>query len=142
MADNPTIRQGSRGAAVKKAQRHLVDRGYGPLTADGIFGGQTKKRVRSYQTDRKEDPVAPLAVDGVVGPKTWARLDPPTIKRGATGDAVELLQHLLTLFGFTVDVDGEFGPNTESTLKEFQDFWGTLAIDGIAGPLTWTALWS
>lgn len=142
MADNPTIRQGSRGAAVKKAQKHLVDRGYGPLAQDGVFGGQTTKAVRSYQTDRKDDAVQPLGVDGIVGPRTWARLDPPTINRGDDGNAVKLLQQQLGFFGFAVDVDGDFGPNTEAALKDFQTFWGTLVVDGVAGPLTWTALWS
>jgi peptidoglycan hydrolase-like protein with peptidoglycan-binding domain len=133
MADNPTIKQGSQGAAVKKAQKRLIDRGYAPLTADGIFGGQTRNRVRNFQ---------PLAVDGIVGPKTWARLDPPTIKKGADGNSVKLLQTLLGEFGFPTAVDGDFGPNTETALKDFQTFWGTLVVDGIAGPLTWTALWS
>ena len=142
MADNPTIKQGSQGAAVKKAQKHLIDRGYAPLTADGIFGGQTRNRVRNYQTDRKDDAVQPLAVDGIVGPKTWARLDPPTIKKGADGSSVKLLQTRLSEFGFPTAVDGDFGPNTETALKDFQTFWGTLVVDGIAGPLTWTALWS
>jgi peptidoglycan hydrolase-like protein with peptidoglycan-binding domain len=140
MADNPTIQQGSKGAAVKKAQKHLIERGYSPLAADGIFGAQTKNRVRSYQTDRKNETVQPLAVDGIVGPKTWARLDPPTIQQGATGNPVKLLQHILGHFGFNVAVDGDFGPKTKQAVKDFQDFWGTLVVDGIAGPLTWAAL--
>lgn len=142
MADNPTIKQGSKGAAVKKAQRRLIDRGYGPLTADGLFGGQTRNAVRAYQRDREHDTVQPLGVDGIVSPKTWARLDPHTIRKGSTGNAVTLLQHLLGPFGFPVDVDGDFGPATEAALKDFQSFMGTLVVDGIAGPLTWTALWS
>lgn len=145
MANHPTIHQGSKGAAVKLAQKRLVDRGYGPLAQDGIFGGQTKTRVKAYQTDRHNDPHFPLDVDGIVGPKTWARLDPPTIKRGADGNAVRLLQELLGHYEFVVGplaIDGDFGPDTEKAVKKFQDYWGTLTVDGIAGPLTWTALWS
>lgn len=142
MANNPTIKQGSKGPAVKKAQRALNDRGYNAGALDGLFGNRTRKAVRGYQTDRENEAVAPLAVDGIVGPKTWGRLDPPTIQRGANGDAVELLQHLLGFFGFGVAVDGDFGPLTEQAVKDFQDWWGTLTVDGIAGPLTWTALWS
>jgi peptidoglycan hydrolase-like protein with peptidoglycan-binding domain len=138
---HPTIKQGSHGTAVKLAQRRLVARGYSPLAQDGIFGGQTKQRVRAYQTDRSHDTVQPLPVDGIVGAKTWARLDPPTIEEGATGDAVKLLQHLLSNFGFTVAVDGQFGAATKAALVEFQTWFG-LEPDGIAGPLTWTALWS
>jgi peptidoglycan hydrolase-like protein with peptidoglycan-binding domain len=142
---HPTIKQGDRGPAVKLAQKRLVDRGYGPLAQDGIYGAQTKARVRSYQSDRRTDTHFPLTVDGIVGPKTWARLDPPTIKRGADGDAVRLLQELLGHYEFVVGklaIDGDFGPDTEKAVKAFQTFWGTLEVDGIAGPATWTALWS
>jgi peptidoglycan hydrolase-like protein with peptidoglycan-binding domain len=142
MADHPTIKQGSKGAAVKKAQKALNDRGYNPGAQDGLFGSQTKKAVRQYQSDRSHDKIDPLAVDGIIGPKTWARLDPPTIKRGDTGDAVKLLQFLLGEHGFPVTIDGDFGPNTEKAVKDFQTFWGTLVVDGIAGPLTWIALGS
>lgn len=142
MADHPTIKQGSKGPAVKKAQKALSDRGYSPGAQDGVFGSQTTKAVKAYQTDRKDEPVAALTVDGIIGPNTWARLDPPTIKKGDNGDAVKLLQHLLGRFGFEVAVDGDFGSATEQALKDFQKFWGTLVIDGIAGPLTWIALGS
>jgi peptidoglycan hydrolase-like protein with peptidoglycan-binding domain len=142
MADNPTIRQGSRGPAVRKAQKALKDRGYNPGALDGIFGAQTSRAVRQYQSDRSHDRIAPLAVDGIVGPNTWARLDPPTIRRGAKGDAVKLLQFLLGEHGFPVTIDGDFGPNTERAVKDFQEFRGSLTVDGIVGPLTWTALGS
>jgi peptidoglycan hydrolase-like protein with peptidoglycan-binding domain len=141
MADHPTIKMGSKGPAVTLAQQRLNARGY-TVARDGIFGAQTRSRVRGYQTDRERDTVAPLTSDGVVGPKTWARLDPPTIQRGADGPAVQMLQERLDAFLGAVVVDGDFGPATETALKNFQEFWGTLTVDGIAGPLTWTALWS
>jgi peptidoglycan hydrolase-like protein with peptidoglycan-binding domain len=141
MADNPTIKQGSKGAAVKKAQKALKDRGYNPGAVDGIFGRQTKNAVLAYQRDRKDEPVAPLAVDGIIGPKTWARLDPPTIKKGSKGDAVKLLQHLLGHFGITVAVDGDFGANTEKAVKKFQELVD-IDVDGIVGRVTWISLGS
>ena len=141
MADHPTIQLGSQGAAVKLAQQRLDKRGY-HLAQDGIYGGVTRQRVRSYQTDRSHDTVQPLGVDGIVGPKTWARLDPPLIKKGAKGDAVTLLQHLLNDHGFSVGaVDGDFGPKTEKALKDYQKSVH-LAEDGQAGRDTWTALHS
>lgn len=141
MAD-PTIKQGSKGAAVKKAQKALNDRGYTAGAADGIYGSQTKNAVKAYQTDRKEDEFLPLGVDGIVGPKTWARLAPATIKKGATGDAVKLLQQHLNWYVSAIDVDGDFGAATEQAVKDFQEYWGSLTVDGIVGSLTWTALWS
>ena len=141
MAD-PTIKQGSRGAAVRKAQKALSDRGYSTGAADGIFGSQTKSAVRFYQTDRKDDEYLPLGVDGSVGPKTWGRLAPPTRKQGDDGELVKLLQHHLNWYVGPIDVDGDFGPGTEQAVKDFQGFWGSLTVDGIVGSLTWTALWS
>lgn len=50
MAD-PIIKIGSKGAAVKKAQKALNNRGEW-LTVDGIFGPLTKNAVIRYQTYR------------------------------------------------------------------------------------------
>jgi N-acetylmuramoyl-L-alanine amidase len=61
--ERPTIRQGSQGEAVREAQRLL-----GGLTADGIFGPLTDARARQFQTERG------LAVDGIIGPRTWGEL--------------------------------------------------------------------
>ena len=141
MAD-PTIKQGSKGPAVTKAQKALNNRGYTAGAADGIFGSQTKNAVSDYQTARKTDKFLPLGVDGIVGPKTWARLAPATIKKGATGDAVKLLQeHLNWYMDPDINVDGDFGAKTEQAVEDFQAWWG-LTADGIVGPLTWTALFS
>jgi peptidoglycan hydrolase-like protein with peptidoglycan-binding domain len=133
---HPTIKRGSTGAAVRRAQNRLNQRGYDPGPLDGLFGNKTHRAVRFYQQDRGLDD------DGIVGPRTWARLDPPTIARGASGNAVELLQRLLKNFGYDPGgVDGQFGPRTESALKRFQDDF-LLSVDGVAGPETWAWLGS
>lgn len=58
----------------------------------------------------------------------------PTIRRGARGPFVRLLQRKL---GITVD--GLFGPATEDEVRRFQKKKG-LAVDGIVGRATWVAL--
>jgi peptidoglycan hydrolase-like protein with peptidoglycan-binding domain len=132
----PTIKKGSQGPAVKLAQKRLLVRGYDPGPIDGLFGAKTEKAVKYYQADRG------LTVDGIIGPQTWARLDPPTIKKGSTGDAVKLAQHLLTAYGYHPGpADGDFGVNTENAVKQFQTDYG-LAVDGIVGPKTWAMLGS
>jgi peptidoglycan hydrolase-like protein with peptidoglycan-binding domain len=135
----PTIKTGSTGAAVKKAQRRLKMRSYDPGPIDGVFGAKTRKAVKQYQTDRG------LAADGIVGPATWARLDPPTVKKGSTGDAVKLLQQILKDFQFPPwdpgPVDGDFGAQTEKAVKQFQSDL-SLDSDGIVGPETWATLGS
>jgi peptidoglycan hydrolase-like protein with peptidoglycan-binding domain len=138
---HPTIKIGSQGSAVRLAQRRLKARAYydPPGRVDGWFGPKTERAVKSYQRHRDLD------ADGIIGPRTWARLDPPTVQSGSEGDAVELLQRLLKQTN--VDrwdpgaVDGDFGPNTERAVKNFQRDT-SLEDDGIVGPETWAMLWS
>lgn len=64
----PTIRCPDTGEAVRMAQKILIFTGY--LTndgADGIFGLITEQAVKNYQKSNV------LAVDGIVGSKTWAK---------------------------------------------------------------------
>jgi peptidoglycan hydrolase-like protein with peptidoglycan-binding domain len=149
MATHPTIQRGSKGAAVTEAQQELLARGYsvGPSGADGIFGNHTFAAVVNYQTDRSAGHfwalTFPLAVDGIVGPQTWGRLDPDTIRKGDKGTGVRLAQSILKDSGVpTWDpgaIDGDFGPQTELAVKNFQTDMG-LTADGIVGENTWRAL--
>ena len=68
-----------------------------------------------------------------------APIDPPAdmlpmLRKGDTGPDVVRLQELLPKW-----VDGNFGPTTESLVKEFQRSQG-LVDDGIVGEQTWAAL--
>jgi len=56
------------------------------------------------------------------------------LKRGLKGAPVKRLQERLG-----IDADGDFGPGTEKAVREFQQANG-LAVDGIAGPDTFTAM--
>lgn len=58
-----------QGDDVLEVQQKLIARGYTITgSADGTFGKKTDAAVRQFQADQG------LAVDGVVGPKTWAAL--------------------------------------------------------------------
>ncbi|MBP6486687.1 MAG: peptidoglycan-binding protein [Ilumatobacteraceae bacterium] len=61
------------------------------------------------------------------------------MRRGDCGDAVTFLQERLTVLGFSVSADGQFGPGTERVVKDFQTSRG-LTADGIVGAETWAAL--
>lgn len=64
----------------------------------------------------------------------------PTISLGATGDAVKRLERALRRTpNEGLSVDGIFGAQVETAVKEFQQGAG-LTVDGIVGPLTWAAL--
>jgi murein L,D-transpeptidase YcbB/YkuD len=65
----PTLKSGSKGAAVKTLQTKLNAKGHRPaLKVDGEFGPATLKAVKWFQGH------VGLGVDGIVGPKTWAKL--------------------------------------------------------------------
>jgi len=139
------ITRGSDGEQVKQVQQALG------IQADGRFGSQTEEAVKKYQTAQN------LPVDGIVGPRTWAKLFPsadkqpsapeekketsvssgpekPWLRRGATGEAVKEVQRAVG-----VHPDGVFGPLTERAVKDFQSTHG-LPVYGIVGPRTWAKI--
>jgi peptidoglycan hydrolase-like protein with peptidoglycan-binding domain len=63
----------------------------------------------------------------------------PLTRQGDREHPVRTLQYLLRARGHTVTVDGIFGPLTDAAVRAFQASRG-LAVDGIVGPNTWTAL--
>jgi len=70
---------------------------------------------------------------------------PENVKKGDRGDSVRLLQQTLVSRGYSVAIDGEFGPQTQRAVKAFQsqnlDPHGQpLKVDGKVGPLTWWSL--
>lgn len=69
---HPTIKLAAQGAGVSELQQRLNQ---SPTVADkpavtGVFDAATDTAVRQFQGTNP-----PLAQDGVVGPKTWARID-------------------------------------------------------------------
>ncbi|WP_239145913.1 peptidoglycan-binding domain-containing protein [Actinoplanes couchii] len=63
----------------------------------------------------------------------------PLVSRGDDVHPVTSLQYHLRQRGHTVDVDGEFGSETDAAVRAFQKD-RQLTVDGIVGPLTWQAL--
>lgn len=61
----------------------------------------------------------------------------PVLKRGDKGDTVKDLQRFLKMA--KNDIDGIFGPMTDSYVKAFQ-LANKLTVDGIVGPKTWQKL--
>jgi hypothetical protein len=75
----------------------------------------------------------------VTRPPPTAPPNMPVLRRGSQGPAVEMLQRELNAAGYTLRVDGDFGPNTEKAVLAFQ-YRSNLVVDGIVGPYTWQAL--
>jgi peptidoglycan hydrolase-like protein with peptidoglycan-binding domain len=134
--------------------------GYGALIVDGAFGGKTYNAVRMFQAYKK------LTVDGIVGPQTASALatvpsvivkvkpkpkpKPPVVpsgnpllKLGSMGQQVAAMQYYLRNSGIVgvrgIQADGDFGPQTLTSLKNFQAHAGLIS-DGVYGPATARAL--
>jgi peptidoglycan hydrolase-like protein with peptidoglycan-binding domain/tellurite resistance protein len=157
-----TLRRGDRGQEIRNLQSALNNQGY-DLSVDGIFGAGTEQAVRDFQSNNG------LRVDGLVGAGTRSALGmasrlasvthasntnaPPaknspvaparrsgtSIGRGASGNHVRNIQAALSNLGYEVDIDGIFGPGTQSAVRQFQSDNG-LSVDGIVGPRTWSLL--
>ena len=64
----------------------------------------------------------------------------PVLRQGDHSDAVRDLQTLLRdRFGYSLTVDGDFGPGTRDAIGAFQLDYG-LTIDSVVGPQTWRIL--
>ncbi len=63
----------------------------------------------------------------------------PDVGQGSTGENVYSIQLMLQAHGYSLSIDGDFGPQTAATVKEFQSAHG-LGVDGIVGPQTWPVL--
>lgn len=75
-------------------------------------------------------------------PKVQGGVNMPTIKNGAQGVAVKVMQRLLMAAGCKLSkygADGKCGAETVAAVKAFQTAH-SLAPDGECGPLTWAAL--
>ncbi|XTZ16160.1 peptidoglycan-binding domain-containing protein [Micromonospora echinospora] len=88
--------------------------------------------MRTFQSSKG------LYVDGVVGPITWTALILP-LQQGNSGDLVRGLQTALNARGASVVVDGAFGAQTTTAVRNFQSSRG-LVVDGLVGPVTWSTL--
>jgi peptidoglycan hydrolase-like protein with peptidoglycan-binding domain len=154
-----SLRVGSRGEDVRIMQRFLnnIARVFpiipGNLAEDGIFGPLTEASVRAFQT------FFGLNSDGVIGPLTWARIVdinsslpnivapqfPGNLQVGSTGNNVRIVQQYLNDLGPAhpsiprLNVDGIFGPITQSAVMAFQRIFGFTA-NGIVNQLTWNFL--
>jgi peptidoglycan hydrolase-like protein with peptidoglycan-binding domain len=70
----------------------------------------------------------------------------PVIRKGARGKAVKQAQCLLKYWNVNIGphgVDGDFGPDTDRAVREFQSRIKNtcrMPVDGIVGPKTWHAL--
>ncbi|MGW2250152.1 C40 family peptidase [Kitasatospora sp. NPDC001660] len=141
------MQQGEADGCVTQLQLELNLTG-AQITVDGQFGPATDTAVRTFQAGHA------LAVDGIVGPATKSALDSAAaasrtvdlrtqcgdLQTGATGPCVTTLQTMLNKFGAGLTTDGQFGPATDTAVRNFQASHA-LTINGIVGTATKNALY-
>ena len=87
-----TLRKGDSGSDVEELQLKLRDiyPNY-KLEIDGVFGGATESVVRCFQGDHG------LTPDGIVGVKTWSKLDEMPEKPDEESPALSIEERLARL---------------------------------------------
>lgn len=140
------LRLGDVGPGVAEVRTRLAALGLcrEPVPDPQVFDAALDRAVRTFQQERG------ITVDGIVGPHTFRRLEEARWQLGdrvlsyvpghlMTGDDVAELQRRLNQLGFSAGrVDGMFGPQTDTALREFQQGVGVTA-DGTCGPDTFRA---
>ncbi len=111
------------------AAQHLLRFRGATIAADGVFGPLSGEAARTFQLTLRA-----TFISTTIGQLDWPALI-ETVQQGDSGDAVRALQTLLP----GLDIDGDFGPLTDTVLRQFQTMFVPPA-DGIAGPQTWHAL--
>lgn len=115
------------------------------LTADGVVGESTWYKLSYIYVAVKK--LAELSSEGEIYDTNDGAYPGYLLRQGSTGPAVSSLQFYLQViansisFIPTVNVDGVFGPATESAVRQFQSLNG-LVVDGIVGEATWRAIYN
>ena len=105
-----------------------------PAPVTGTFGPATAAAVESFQS------MAGITADGKVGNQTWPRLIVQVQQGSSEFNAVAAVQYSLRYaYGYSLAVDGIFGPATRAAVRSFQAR-RHIGIDGIVGPVTWNTL--
>jgi peptidoglycan hydrolase-like protein with peptidoglycan-binding domain len=136
----PIVTRGQHSSTVTTLQFLLRAQGH-PIDVTGLFDQPTHAVVRAFQNAKG------LAVDGIVGPKTW-RAATITVRHGSEGDAVRAVQHELVNRdgGHDLVIDGFFGHDMDQRVRTYQQALrhafphDDIAVDGIVGQVTWRAL--
>lgn len=140
---------GTTGQQVSQVQRLLVAQGCDPQGVDGIWGDHTTAAYAKWQT---KCGFTGSDANGVPGSTSMRKLlwtsglpafqhllqyngSSPTTDR-----AVLLWQGKMHERGWSIIVDGLYGPRSADICRQYQQRHG-LTVDGVVGPVTWLMTW-
>jgi predicted chitinase len=127
-----------------KAITKRINGGYNGLD-DRIKYYDRAKRVLNKDDGATTPAAADVAADAAACPPAVSGQAPAypgsPLRQGSKGANVQAMQGRLSDLGFSVSVDGNFGPGTATAVKAFQKS-KNLSSDGVVGPGTWAALWA
>lgn len=145
----PTLRRGDSGPFVKRMQHLMCAVGAmdqaNTANYDGVFGGGTEGALNRWKQS------IGAQADGTCDPWTWGALmhtidGIPNLAKGATGDDVKRMQHLLTAAGYmnnanVSNYDGVWGNGTDGAKQRFDKDYGLGGgSDTSCGPKSWQSL--
>jgi hypothetical protein len=138
---HPLGKSGTFSATQRSHIRSILNSCNGVVRWGGDYSGRKDEMHFEINVRPGDARLAALAkrIGGGGGTPAPAPIAWTTVKRGASGFRVTAIQHLLRQRGYSLTVDGSFGPTTQSRVISFQRAKG-LAADGIVGAKTWSAL--
>lgn len=108
------------------------------IAQDNIYGSETHKAlIKALQIELNTQFSADLVVDGIFGSKTRAACI--NVRKGAKGNITMLIQMMLFIKGYSIELDGIFGADTANKVGQFQLDVGLVA-DSIVGKNTFEKL--
>ncbi len=121
---------------IQFVQKRLNSVGCGPVSEDGVFSAETMEAVQHFQARSVDIHGLPLAIDGRVGPMTWAVLftqPSPIVSQTAT----PLQAKALAIAGGEVGVmEVPPGSNRGPRVDQYLRFVG---LDPASGSFAWCA---
>ncbi|HEV7681622.1 MAG TPA: peptidoglycan-binding protein [Pyrinomonadaceae bacterium] len=156
LVNNPTI-AATKEVGFRIAGQYWKLNGLNELADQQQFKAITKKinggynglddRIKYYERAKKVLSKDDTETDSTAVETQPAASDeaPPypgaLLRRGNKGTNVRVVQQRLSDLGYSLSVDGNFGPGTANAVIAFQQKQN-LKSDGIVGPNTWKALWA
>ncbi len=112
---------------IRAVQRELIQRGYGPIQADGIPGLVTRAAIMAYEHDNKlpltGEATANLLKGLLLGaaPSGEARAEAGRVRSAQAEHVMRTVQQSLSVVGYQPGrVDGRVGEETERAIREFE----------------------